>query len=365
MIESPKFPKGNQGKIMRKKSSPFASPLACLKKSRNRFRSQPLSSLRVITIGLAWLAAIFILGCQGANNSASAERKPPLKLSSLQPTVPFEGRIVFHSDFDGDYELYLLTKKGIKKLTDNTWDDVCGKWSPDGQKIAFAANPSGKFEIFTMRVDGSQITQITHELQNPIGHPGHAWTPDGQSIVYTVLRKRGFIRRFWMEIIDLKTQRSRRFIPEFKSSHGIPDLSPTAPLLAFTGKRRRGWDAALFNLKTRESRFLTEGGQSCRPHFSHDGGKLAYVSAEADGKADIWLMNPDGTNKQRLTKLDKTYEYFPAWSPDNKFIVFSSVDHYGDDLSGQWALYVVEVQTGRVSLLLDTPGADLFPHWAK
>jgi Tol biopolymer transport system component len=286
-------------------------------------------------------------------------------LSSLKPEVGFAGRIVFHSNFDGDHELYLLTKKGIKKLTDNTWDDVCGRWSPDGQKIAFAANPSGKFEIFTMKADGSQITQITTNLKNPIGHPGHDWTPDGRAIVYTVQRKRGFIRRHWMEIIDLKTRHKQRFIPEFKQSAGIPDFSPTAPLLAFTGKRSRGWDAALFNLQTRQSHFLTEGGKSCRPHFSHDGQKLAYVSAEADGKADIWLMNPDGTGKKRLTNRNETYDYFPAWSPDDRFIVFSSVDHYGDNLSGQWALYMVEVKTGRVKLLLDTPGADLFPHWTK
>ncbi|MFP4083148.1 MAG: TolB family protein [Candidatus Aminicenantes bacterium] len=116
---------------------------------------------------------------------------------------------------------------------------------------------------------------------------------------------------------------------------------------------------------TNESIFLAEGGKSCRAHFSPDGKKLAYVSTENNDKADIWLINPDGSNKKRLTFIDETHEYFPAWSPDGKFIVFSSVEDYGSRLAGNWALYLVEVKTGKVSLLLDTPGGDLFPDWTE
>ncbi|OQX51756.1 MAG: hypothetical protein B5M54_10545 [Candidatus Aminicenantes bacterium 4484_214] len=341
------------------------------KEAKKRFSSIRNSKSRQFIFLLCLFLVFQLFSCEGEPNDLPAKPFPPsntnslkpANLSSLKPEVSFQGQIVFHSNLDGDHELYLLTKDGLKKLTDNSWDDVCGKWSPDGQKIAFAANPEGKYEIFTIQADGTHLSQVTTNLQNPIGHAGHAWNPDGRSIVYTVQRSRGIFRRHWMETINLETKKTKRFMPEFKQHAGIPDFSPTSPLVAFTGKRARGWDAAVFNLETRESKFLTEGGKSCRPHFSHDGQKLAYVSAEADGKADIWLMNPDGTGKKRLTNRDETYDYFPAWSPDDRYIVFSSVDHYGDNLKGNWALYLVEVATGKTTLLFDSPGGDLFPHW--
>ncbi|MCK4932968.1 MAG: PD40 domain-containing protein, partial [Candidatus Aminicenantes bacterium] len=48
---------------------------------------------------------------------------------------------------DGDREIYLLTKDGVTQLTDNGWDDEFPKWSPDGKKIAYSANPKGNYDI--------------------------------------------------------------------------------------------------------------------------------------------------------------------------------------------------------------------------
>ncbi len=306
----------------------------------------------------------FLLFCSPGDNEIT-EDLPEIDISSLKPQVPIQGKIVFYSDLDGDEELYLLTKKGLEKLTDNTWNDECPKWSPDGNKIAFAANPQGTYEIFIMDLETRTLTQITEKLENPIGYAGHAWSPDGNKIAYTVERSKGIFKRNWIEEIDLRTKETKRLLPDFSSHHGIPDYSPVEPLFSFTGKRTRGWDAVMHDFRTNESIFLAEGGKSCRAHFSPDGKKLAYVSTENNDKADIWLMNPDGSNKKRLTFMDETHEYFPAWSPDGKFIVFSSVEDYGSRLAGNWALYLVEVKTGKVSLLLDSPGGDLFPDWTE
>lgn len=60
-----------------------------------------------------------------------------------------------------------------------------GRWSPDGQKIAFSAdsksNPGS--QIYIMNADGSGVQQVTDE-----GFGGMAtvptWSPDGRQIVY-------------------------------------------------------------------------------------------------------------------------------------------------------------------------------------
>ena len=42
-----------------------------------------------------------------------------------------------------------------------TVDNGADSWSPDGTKIAFASNRSGTYEIYTMNVDGSGVREVT------------------------------------------------------------------------------------------------------------------------------------------------------------------------------------------------------------
>ena len=305
-----------------------------------------------------------LLFCQSQKDS-SAPKQNPIGLNDYKAQVKFNGRIVFHSDMDGDHEIYLLTQNGLEKLTDNTWNDENPKWSPDGTKLCFTANPGGKYEIFTMNPDGTDLTQITKKLRNPIGHAGHNWHPDGKRIAFTVERRKGFRKRDWMEMVDIQSNAVVELAPELKGRAAIPDFSPIAPIMAITAKRTVGWEVASYHLQTKELTFLTKGGSSCRPHFSWDGKRIAYVSGEADGKGDIWLMKPDGSDKMRLTQRDKTHDYFPAWSPDDRFVVFSSTLGYKKNLKGDWGLYLVNVENGKIMPLLDTPGGDLFPDWHR
>jgi dipeptidyl aminopeptidase/acylaminoacyl peptidase len=56
--------------------------------------------------------------------------------------------------------------------------------SPDGRQIAFSWNPTGRWEIYTMPLDGSTPPrQIT---SGPGGKFGPRWSPDGGHLAYTV-----------------------------------------------------------------------------------------------------------------------------------------------------------------------------------
>ena len=62
------------------------------------------------------------------------------------------------------------------------------------------------------------------------------------------------------------------------------------------------------------------------PIYSPDGNKIAYVKRtlspypENRATKEIWLMNSDGSNNQRLT--NNYIDSFPAWSPDGTKIIF-------------------------------------------
>jgi len=311
----------------------------------------------IILILISLLVLLFFISCSKENEMSKADKT--MNIHDFKAKFSFKGMIVFESSMDGDSEIYLLTKKKLEKLTDNSWDDEYPKWSPDGKRIAYTANPRGNYDIFVMDMDGSNITQITTSQKDEVEH---AWFPDGKKLAFTIEERRGIRRNFTLWMIDLESKQTKKIIPEFRRANALPNFSPIAPLMGFTGKRTIGWDVFIYNMQKKELKPLTEGGKACRPHFSKDGRKIAYVSAKADGKGDIWLMNPDGSEKRRITERNETYDYFPSWSPDGKYIVFSSSSQ-GHQKRGNWSLYMVEVSSKKIFPLFDSPGRDLFPDW--
>jgi Tol biopolymer transport system component len=60
-------------------------------------------------------------------------------------------------------DLYLVHPdgSGLRKLTDDLAKDRGPSWTPDGERIVFYSNRGGRYEIWTIRLDGSELRQLT------------------------------------------------------------------------------------------------------------------------------------------------------------------------------------------------------------
>ncbi len=100
--------------------------------------------------------------------------------ANLDPAwSPDAKRIVFHSDRDGNEEIYAMNADGDgeTRLTANGERDRNPTWSPDGSKIAFESNRDGNLEIYVMNADGSGVTRLTSNDATDSDAPA---APDGR-----------------------------------------------------------------------------------------------------------------------------------------------------------------------------------------
>lgn len=86
--------------------------------------------------------------------------------------------IAFHSDRDGDFEIYVMDADGagLAPLTDEPAADVAPAWSPDGTAIVFVSNRDGNEEIYVMNADGTGVARLTAD---PADDGDPAWSPAG------------------------------------------------------------------------------------------------------------------------------------------------------------------------------------------
>lgn len=100
-------------------------------------------------------------------------------------------RIVFASNRDDDFEIYVMRRdgSGSRRLTRSPGIDMHPSFSPDGEHIAFTSNRDGNHELYLMRADGTEPRRLT---QNPERDEHATWHPDGRRLLFVSEREGDF-----------------------------------------------------------------------------------------------------------------------------------------------------------------------------
>jgi Tol biopolymer transport system component len=74
--------------------------------------------------------------------------------------------IAFESWRDGYPDIHVMAKNGgyRRRLTTDPAVDQFPDWSPDGEWILFDSNRSGKFQLYSIRPDGNDLTRFCGEM---------------------------------------------------------------------------------------------------------------------------------------------------------------------------------------------------------
>lgn len=304
----------------------------------------------------AALAAIVLAGFAVAGVKQRRGVSTPAEQAPAAPAIrPQQGRILFQSRVGkGPWQIFSLDlSTGARtRLTRSSSDDLYPSASADGTWIAFESARDGSVSIWRMRSDGTGLERLT-DARFVCHAP--CWGNDISSVLYSSPR----FGREQIFALELNMRRERQLTDSFWPSI-LPALSPYGSVIAFA-RNKLGWDVYRMNPDGSGARALTSKGGNCRPDWSPDGKRIAYVSDVADGKGDVWTMDADGGNKMRVTMGDDSYDYNPDWSADGRWIVYETTK---GSKRNPWSLAVIPAG-GGTPVLLSPPGADdRYPDWA-
>src|SRR3954463_14181357 len=179
-------------------------------------------------------------------------------------------------------------------------------------RVAYVSN--GELKIIDS--DGAETRAITTGK----GALSPAWSPGGESVVFTVLGNSGT----QVEELDVRTGRTRRISQIRVGLNITPVYQPGGNAILYAQGTGNGTDLVLSELDSSAPRRITigRGTDNTSPSYSPDGTKIAFISGKS-GSPQVYIMDADGSNVQLLTPYKpgvRSYRASPDWSPDGHAI---------------------------------------------
>jgi len=289
--------------------------------------------------------------------------------NSAEAYLSFNGkRLIFQSTRDGFEcdQIFTMNLDGsnVRLVSTGKGRTTCGYFLKDDQHIIFSSThmdadtcpprpdfsrgyvwavyPS--YDIFVAKDDGSELRALT---ASP-GYDAEATvSPDGKKIVFTSNRD-GDLDIYSMDVDGSNLQRLTNAVGYDGGAFYSPDgnkivyrahhpeeaeeIADYQGLLRQNLVRPGRLDIYIMNADgSNQQRITNHGAANFAPYFHPDGRRIIFGSNLEDPQKrnfDLYMISVDGSGLERITYHEE-FDSFPMFSPDGKKLVFCSNRHAG------------------------------------
>ena len=280
-----------------------------------------------------------------------------MKLKSVSdPQISPDGKWIAYisSEFDlkkdkSVAQLWMIPSQGgeaIAMTSKESYSVSDPKWSPDNKYLTFlAAKTEEKTQVWALNRKGGDAQQLTKIKQ---GVSGFEWAPNGKKLL--------------LSIKDPKPEE----LTEDKE-----DDKKAKPYIIDRLQFKQDYEGYLDRYRTHLYTFtpgdsiatqITSGDYDDKnPVWSPDGNSIAFVSNRTDNpdgnsNSDIWIVsanNLDKGKKLEQVTTNPNADNSPAWSPDGKFITYTTII----DTKAMWyatqKLAIISIADKKSSILAE------------
>ncbi|MEM9000631.1 MAG: S9 family peptidase [Bacteroidota bacterium] len=205
--------------------------------------------------------------------------------------------------------LWMIRADGSEhhKLTSREVSESSARWSPSGDRIAFASSTDDGTEVYVYWVRSGKTARLS---QLPFSPSSLTWSPDGSQLAFSM------------------------------------NVAVQAPVLAKMPKKPKGAKWAEPPRITDRVYHEADGRGYIKPGFNH-----------------IFVMSSDGGAPRQLTSGNWHHQGTLSWSPDGSGIYFSA--NRVEDWEYRFRnseIYSVTVASGEIKSLTDRDGPDYSPQ---
>jgi dipeptidyl aminopeptidase/acylaminoacyl peptidase len=195
-----------------------------------------------------------------------------------------------------------------KQITEGQdWNDTDPQWSPDGTRIAFVSDRTGKAyddshntDVWVIPATGGALTKISDhafEDENP------RWSPDGKQILFT---GQTAVHQFAKLYIadSAGGAASQLAVKDFDNIAGELRWPATGSVLFAAGVKG---ETLIFraDLAARTFAAVTSGPRGIHAFdVNESAGKMAYLANDFQHLDDLYISNLDGSGERQLTHVN-------------------------------------------------------------
>jgi Tol biopolymer transport system component len=261
----------------------------------------------------------------------------------------------------GKFQLFTIRPDGSGKKQITRVQSSNPDWSPDGRRLVFDvehAHGPAFCSVELANADGSGVRDLTGKRNGCEYQP--AFMPNGRRIVFVHHDVKTKVESIWS--MNLRGGDRRPITPRRRGA-GVtdPNVSPDGKWITYVRLKRTYKLQALFAVRPNGSRLHRLTPYSWEVAVKHDwspDGKLIVLTTNADfvrphESANLVTIRPDGSGMTQLTHFTGAKEnaFAGSFSPDGTQIVFRLEDH------GQYGLYRIRPDGGALHAILPLSSA--------